>query len=614
MALASDGDSSMGGFAGAAGHPSGLPVLRGLTPAQRAAVTAPAGPVCVVAGAGSGKTRVLTRRVAFRALTGDASPEHVMVVTFTRKAAGELRRRLWQLGVDGVATGTFHGLAYGELRRHWADTGRPAPAVLADPVPMVRRLLGATPTGGAGRDARSRRDGDLVRAVAAEVDWARSRALEPAAYPQAARQAGRRPPLAVDDVGELLERYAQEKRRRRVVDLHDLVAQATALLEHDRAVAEAVRWRIRHLLVDEFQDVNPAQWRLVRALLGGRSDLFVVGDPNQAIYAWNGADPTLMTRLPELVPGTTLFALDDNHRCTPQVVAAAAAVLATDRTGGGARPGSTRSDGPLPEVRDFGDDADEAAAVVRWLRSVRPPGGRWANLAVLARTHARLGPVAEALARAGIPYHYGQGAGRPVPADRSPSDDAAEDELSSDPDPPEATPPMPAGRPSAVGADGRPADDTPGDGSSGERIAGSSGESGDGASGESGDGAWADGVELATFHRAKGLEWEAVALVGLEAGTVPIIHARSPDAVAEERRLLYVALTRAGRHLWCSWAGQRVGAPRPQPAAPSPWLADVRAACVAPPQSAPPVARRHLQLLRAQLADVTADDPAPGSA
>lgn len=597
MVLAGDddptGNPSGTGHPGMTGHPSELPVLRGLTPPQRAAVTARGGPVCVVAGAGSGKTRVLTRRVAHRVLIGDARAEHTMVVTFTRKAASELRRRLWQLGVEGATTGTFHGLAFAELRRHWADRGQPAPAVLTDPVPMLRRLLAA---GGTTRARQRAVDGDLLRAVAAEVDWAQARALAPGAYPAAARQADRRPPLDADQVADLLDRYRQEKRRRRVVDLHDLVTGATELLHTDRVTADAVRWRVRHVLVDEFQDVTAAQWHFLTAVLGNRPDLFVVGDPNQAIYSWNGSDPTLMLRLPELLPGTTVLSLGDNHRCTPQVVAAATAVLGTgphrpvmtatpapagrptglptpQRDQFGSTPGSARPDGPFPAVHGFDDDGAEAAAVVRWLRLVHPPGGRWSNLAVLARSHARLAATAAALARAGIPHRLGERARTTLASPMPTTNDAEPDD--------EAVPPG--------GSDG--GTPTPGPGAGADRA----------APGQDVPDHEDDAVALLTFHQAKGLEWDAVAVVGLETGTVPVAYARSPEAEAEERRLLYVALTRASRHLWCSWGAQRVATPRHRPAQASPWLAAVARAAQPPPQSPPPVARQHLRLLRQQL-------------
>ena len=209
------------------------------------------------------------------------------------------------------------------------------------------------------------------------------------------------------DVADLFAAYLEEKATRSLLDLDDLVTQCAALLETDEAAAAVQRWRIRHLFVDEFQDVNPAQWRLLSAWLGGGRDLFVVGDPRQAIYGWNGADPTVLDRLPDLVPGTTVLRLDDNHRSTPQVVSAARAVLDAGDRGLSL---ASRPDGPSPVVHGFDDDDEEGAAVARWLRQAHRPGRPWSHLAVLARTNARLDPIARALARAGIPFRTGGGA------------------------------------------------------------------------------------------------------------------------------------------------------------------------------------------------------------
>ncbi len=580
-------------------------VLVGLTPAQQLAVTSDAAPLCVVAGAGSGKTRVLTRRVARRALDGSADAEHSLVVTFTRKAAWELRRRLAHLGVADVPVGTFHGIAMGELRRHWADAGRHPPAVVDDPTRIVRHLVGPDAAARAGdrrRQATLAPGGPdaFIRALASEIEWAQARGVDPARYADAASAAGRRAPLAGAAVADLYARYQQTKASRHVLDLHDLVSEATALLLRDARVRDAVRWRIRHLYVDEFQDVNPAQWRLVRALLGDRRDLCVVGDPDQAIYSWNGADPSLMARLPELLPGTTVLRLDVNHRSTPQILAAARAVLGAPGpapagpaggTGDGSAaglavrvvPDAVGADGPLPVLRAFDDEDEEAAAVARWLRLAHRPGRPWSHLAVLARTRARLAAVAAALDRSGVPVRDLTAAGERT-----------------------AGGPGPWGR-SAPGSDPDTGDP--------DTVAGTSGSGLDGAGGRAAAtllDAPRDGVELATFHRAKGLEWPVVALVGLEDGMVPIVHARSPDALAEERRLLYVAVTRAEAELWCSWAGRRRADGTLRPATPSPWLAAVRAAAEPPPEVPGGEARSRLRALRERLAADTGSAPAPG--
>ena len=275
------------------------------------------------------------------------------------------------------------------------------------------------------------------------------------------------------------------------------------------------------MAVDEFQDVNPAQFRLLEALLGTRGDLCAVGDPNQAIYGWNGADPTLLATLPDRFGGLEVVHLDRNHRCTPQVVAVASAALGPAAV---APPRSAVPDGPVPTVTAFDDDRAEAEAVASRILARAEAGVAWSDQAVLARTHDLLAGVRRALDEAGIPCRF-------APAPESPDAEA----------------PGPAtGRAAArTRSAGRP---DPG-----------------------------GGVELATFHRAKGLEWEAVAVVGLEEGYVPIVHAATPAALDEERRLLYVALTRAGRVLECSWSRARAmgTAGRTMERHPSPWLAAV---------------------------------------
>ncbi len=554
--------------AGSASGSAGL--LRGLTEAQRRAVTSDAAPLCVLAGAGSGKTTVLTRRVARRVLDGSMRAEHALVVTFTRKAAGELRDRLGRLAVPGrVSAGTFHAVALAQLRSHWADRGRRPPALLDDPTRLLRAVLG---------DDGS--DDATVAAVLAEVHWAQVRLVSPGEYASVAARSGRtrRHGPSATDVAELYARYVAEKGRRDLIDLDDLVTRCAAVLEDDPAAAAAQRWRVRHLFVDEFQDVNPAQWRLLAAWLGDGRDLFAVGDPHQAVYSWNGADPTLLDRLPTLLPGTTVLRLDDNHRSTPQVVSAASAVLGTETNR------TSRPDGPWPQVEAFDADDLEAAAVARWLRRVHRPGRPWSHLAVLARTNARLEPIARALSHARVPYRLAGTAAasaqerralaglRRMPGSRSLRSALAEIVVDAD-----ARALDGAGRLGTGGGVlpvlGRLADEhaleAP-DATVAEFLEWIT-AGGDGL----GDFEAADGVELSTFHRAKGLEWPAVAVVGLEDGMVPIAYAVTPDAVAEERRLLYVALTRAEDELWCSWARLRRTGDRTWRCQPSPLLSAV---------------------------------------
>ncbi|HAM00990.1 MAG TPA: ATP-dependent DNA helicase [Acidimicrobiaceae bacterium] len=553
-------------------------LLSCLTDAQRAAVTSEAPLLCVRAGAGSGKTTVLTRRVAWRVADEGIDPEHALVVTFTRKAALELRQRLGRLGVTGVSASTFHGAAYRELRRHWADRGTAAPTLVPEPERLLRRLLAEEP--GAGPTTAS--------GVAGELSWARARLIDPERYPEAASAARRNPPLPYEQTARLMARYADMKRRRGVIDLDDLVLRCATLLEEDPAWSAAVRWRLRHLFVDEFQDVNPAQWRLLEAWRHDRPDLCIVGDGRQAIYSWNGSDPSLIERIADLVPGTVVLRLDENHRSTERIVAAASAVLGPPDGEDVAPPGtsataplrvpSTAVDGPVPRLDGFEDEDAEAAAVVAWLRATRRPGHPWRHLAVLARTHARLEPVADALGAVGIPVR------RPAATGRAPALVACLRTLRSVP----RDTPLRAALTDAVadaGAGDHPEAPAGSASSCLELLAGLADEHAwqEAAptvgsflawfTANRADTAWTggDGVEVLSFHQAKGLEWPAVAVIGLEAGTMPIAYAVDDLAVAEERRLLYVAMTRAERHLWCSWAqrgrsaGSGAGARRRSP-------------------------------------------------
>jgi DNA helicase II / ATP-dependent DNA helicase PcrA len=547
-------------------------LLEGLTPAQAEAVATEAAPLRVLAGPGSGKTRVLTRRIAHRIATGSADAGHVLALTFTRKAAGELRARLGRLGVRGtVVAGTFHAVAYATLRRDEADAGRPPPALLPRKAGLLGRLLERRGLAGDVRPGE----------VAVEIEWAKARLVGPEGYVEAAAAAGRRPPVDVGEVGVLYRAYEDEKRRRGQVDFDDLLLRCARRLESDPEAAARQRWRFRHLFVDEFQDVNPLQARLLEAWRGDRPDLCVVGDPDQAIYAWNGADAGLLLDFPRRFRGGHTVVLADNFRSTPQVLAVAGAVLGARAAGAGPlRP--AREAGALPTVRRFADDGAEARGIARAIERRHRDGLAWSSMAVLVRTHAQSVVLEEALVAAGVPHRVRSG----PPFLRQPAVVAALDELARRP-----------GRlaPRLVDLEEEAFDG----GEAGELRAelvrlGREYEALDPAAGTEGfldwlaaalradDGPSAAGVvEVATFHAAKGLEWPVVFLAGLERGLVPIGHARPGPATDEEQRLLYVALTRAEEELHCSWAAERHFGGRAVEREPSPWLADVEAAIAA---------------------------------
>jgi DNA helicase II / ATP-dependent DNA helicase PcrA len=573
---------------GATGH-----LTRSLNAAQHEAVVSDASPLRILAGAGSGKTRVLTHRIAYRAAIGSLDPNRVLAVTFTRKAAGELRERLGRLGLrGGVHAGTFHSIAYAQLRQRWEERGIRAPELLERKVGFVARLM-------------SSRDRTTPLDVVAEIEWAAARRISPEGYEAAAARARRRPPLPLGEVADVYARFMEQKRRRRLVDFDDLLRLAARDLAADPVYAAARHWRFRHLFVDEFQDVNPLQHALLSAWLGPESDLCAVGDPNQAIYAWNGADARYLTDFDTFFPGGSTVVLEDNYRSTPQILGVANAVLDSgDRVPIRLRP--NRPSGPPPTVRDFEDEKAEAAAVARSTRDHHAPGSRWSDQAVLVRTNAQAAVMSEAFTAARIPHRV-RGAGdlleqpevrQAIGALRRASSlqmaiGDLEDEvrrlapdLFTEDAPTHGTD---AGQ-AATGADPT----VPGVPSLTEERAANLAElvrlgreylALDPDGGVPGFLGWlssalrgedrsgGDAVEIVTFHAAKGLEWSVVHVAGLEDGFVPIHHSKeSQDDIDEERRLLYVGLTRARDELHCSWARTRAFGSRSLKRKPSPWL------------------------------------------
>ncbi len=530
-----------------------LRLLDGLDAEQRRAVTATEHPLAIIAPAGSGKTTVLTRRIAHRVAIDSADADHVVALTFTRQAAGELRQRLWRLGVrgPGLRVGTFHAVAHALLRQRWMEQSRRAPTLLSSNRRLLAEVIGA------------RHDPAELTATATELEWSRARMITPERYAEATRRAGRRPMIDPQRIAGYLADYAALKRRRGVVDFDDLLADCAAEIRNDANYAQVVRWRFRHLFVDEFQDLNPLQHHLLEAWRGGRPDICVVGDPRQAIYGWNGADSRLLERIDDTLPGVTVVRLRRNYRCSPQIVAAAAGVLPPGMADDTA---SMRPDGPLVETVGAPDEAAEAELVARRVRTLRPPGGRWSSIGVLARTNAQLPVLARALQRVGVP-HVVLGTGGRVANDDTTSGllddvrrikrsnelaawsaDLADSDVSdTDETTPRTTAWLAARRALSIAAR-RFLTEVP---------------AGDGAAFAdwyllgAGEATMPDAVELSTFHAAKGREWRAVVVAGFETHLVPHSSARTADERAEESRLAHVAFTRAADELVVTWAMQR---------------------------------------------------------
>jgi DNA helicase-2/ATP-dependent DNA helicase PcrA len=549
-------------------------VLAGLDDDQRAAVLAPRGPVCILAGAGTGKTRAITHRIAYGVLTGATAPQHVLAVTFTARAAGEMRGRLRELGVSGVQARTFHAAALRQLR-YFAPRvffGRAMPELVDRKAALV---------GQSASRAGVRLDRTGVRDVTSEIEWAKSSLVDPDDFVVAAEKAGRDLPLDGSALARVYAAYEEAKRRGGVIDFEDLLRATVWAIEEHRDVAEQVRSQYRHFVVDEYQDVNPLQQRLLDAWLGGRDDLCVVGDASQTIYSFTGASPSHLIDFGRRHPGSTVVRLERDYRSTPQVVGLANQVIAGAR-GEAARVRlrlvGQRAPGPEPRVAQYDDEPAEAAAVAERCAALVAAGTPPSEIAVLFRVNAQSEAYEQALAQRGLAYVVRggerfferpeirealvllRGAARSVEAGH-PLLGAVTDVLTSTGFDPGSRPSGGAARErwEALAALVRLAEDAvitglvPADAVEG--LPALNDELASRAAAQHAP--TVEGVTLASLHAAKGLEWDAVFLVGLAEGTMPIIHAKTPEQLEEERRLLYVGVTRAREHLWLSWAASR---------------------------------------------------------
>ncbi len=564
-------------------------LLADLDPAQREAVTTVRGPLCILAGAGTGKTRVITRRVAFALATDAVRPSDVLVVTFTDKAATEMRDRLAAAGRRGVSAFTFHAAALRQLRHFWPRIhDRDLPGVLSSKASLLVPLARSLP-GGYRYLA--------VRDLAGEIEWAKARRIAPAAYADGVVAQRHDGPLPPDLMARFYRDYETARDRAGLIDFEDMLAMTVELIEGDEAVADEVRSRYRWFSVDEYQDTNPLQQALLDAWLGGRDDLAVVGDEDQTIYTFTGATSDYLTGFSGRYPDAAIVRLESNFRSTPQVLSLANRVLAAGRAANDERaPGAaprpekrlvpTLDGGPAPHIAGFDTDEAEVVGITAAIRALTRNGITHGDMAILVRTNAQLPALEAGLGAAGIPFHVrgerffarpevrralrvAATLDRPAEARRVAESseamtdalparlaEAFEHELGVRRD---AVPDGDAARErhaavvtllelaeALVAAD--PGTDTAGFLAEVERR----------AAAESGGAI--NGVELLTYHRAKGLEWEAVFLPALEEGTLPIRQASEPGELAEERRLLYVGITRARRHLWLSWARRRTAA------------------------------------------------------
>jgi DNA helicase-2/ATP-dependent DNA helicase PcrA len=521
-------------------------LLVGLTPEQREAVTSTARRLMVRATAGSGKTHVLTLRIQRRIALGELEADQVLAMTFTRKAGDELRSRLFRAGIRDLRAGTFHRAAMIIVNQYREDHHLKALRIEPARKRLVTSLLKQMFD-----DDGIAIDDHLVPRLDAEIGWALSQGFDGATFAANAKKHRRETPIPLAQCADVLDRYVGLCHARGVVDFDLLLKEATTLLREKPRVKAAFRNRTRALFVDETQDMNPLQFQLLAQMAGDDPDLFCVGDPNQSIYGFNGANPQLLNDVVRTWPDTVVLDLTRNHRSTKAIVTVANTLL--EEGARGIVPAD--DEGELPLVRAYDTDEDEAEHVAIWLTLHHRPGSPWKSMGVLARTNAQLDLIADALERHTIPFER-RG------ADHGPSSDLNAEEWKK--------------RQQEI--------------------------------------AETDAVALSTIHRSKGLEFQHVVVVGCAEGQLPNYNATTPAELAEEARLAYVALSRAERTLLITWS-RALNDPRFSGRKPSRYLAaiDVALTSLAAQRApaAPEVRKSRLDAIRHQLEAALPPEPEP---
>ena len=561
---------------GAPGLPGPAALLDALDPDQRQVAEHLEGALCVLAGAGTGKTRAITYRIAYGVAVGAYQPTQVLAVTFTARAAGEMRSRLADLGVVGAQARTFHSAALRQLTYFW-------PTAIGGRRPEIETFKGRL-VGIAAHRLGLSTDRALIRDLSAEVEWAKVTMTLPEDYAQQTAALRRDPPGGLEPatVAQVLAAYEEAKTERGVIDFEDVLLLMVGILLDREDIADQVRGQYKHFVVDEYQDVSPLQQRLLDLWLGRRRQLCVVGDVSQTIYSFTGATPAFLTGFTTRYEGARTVRLSRDYRSTPQVVSLANRVLSRSRRGGGALvlPAGAvelvaqRPSGPAVRFESYDDDVAEAAGVVEHVSRLRSAGVPLSGIAVLYRTNSQSEAIEQALSDAGIGYLVRGGerfferdevkravvmlraAARTERAELT-GDVGADTRMVLGREGWSERPPAPRGavreRWDSLNAIVELADE----------LGAKRGADLDGLVAELGERAAAqnaptvEGVTLSSLHAAKGLEWDAVLLVGASEGLLPISLAEGPAAIEEERRLLYVGVTRAREHLVVSCARAR---------------------------------------------------------
>jgi DNA helicase-2/ATP-dependent DNA helicase PcrA len=526
-------------------------ILAALDPDQRAVALASRGPVCVIAGAGTGKTRAITHRIAYAAAIGTMDPQKVLALTFTAKAAGEMRARLRSLGVPTVAARTIHSAALKQLLYFWPSVfGGRTPDLMTTKTGFLTEAINRAGLS----DSVRATNRELMRDIASEIEWAKVSQVAPSDYVDEISKRMQKPRVLPEQMVQIYTAYESIKKQELAIDFEDVLLLCAAMLEEEREVRERVQDQYRYFTIDEYQDVSPIQQRLINAWLGKRNDICVVGDPAQTIYSFAGATPVFLNTFTQRFPDAEVIRLSTGYRSTPEITFAANALL---RHGAMGQELVAQNDhGSAPSVVGYSDEASEVNGVLSEITDLLSAGTPPHEVAILARTNSQLKSVERAMQKVNLPYQvrsterfFDRREVRDFLSEvRKASVIPAEgqgwiDELRT-----LAQPYLTGEAIDGIAALLHLARELDGDDNfTPKTLRGYLREVEDRV--QQNNPPTMPVITLATLHAAKGLEWERVFLIGASEGQLPV----SDASIDEERRLFYVGITRAKADLHISY-------------------------------------------------------------
>lgn len=536
-------------------------ILAALDEEQRAVALATRGPVCVIAGAGTGKTRAITHRIAYAAAIGVMDPHKVLALTFTARAAGEMRMRLRSLGVPAVAARTIHAAALKQLTFFWPQVfGGRAPDLITTKTSFITEAIKrAELTGELSINSR-----DLIRDIASEIEWAKVSQVAPPDYLHELGKRSTKPRINAEQIAKIYTAYESVKHQERAIDFEDVLLLTAAMIEQEREVRERVQDQYRFFTIDEYQDISPVQQRLINAWLGSRREICVVGDPAQTIYSFAGATPVFLNSFTQRFPDAEVFRLITGYRSTPEITFMANSVLRKAQMG--QELVASNLHGDKPSVDAFKDESAEIAGIVDWIKTLLIQGTPAQEIAVLARTNSQLSTVERAMNKAQIPYQV-RNSDRFF--DRSDVRDFLKQVRNASVIPVQgvswldelrtlAQPFLTGAHLDGIAALLHLAIELDADnGFSPKNLRTYLRELEDRV--QQNNPPTMPVTTLATLHAAKGLEWERVFLMGVSEGSLPLENSSTnadQASIDEERRLFYVGITRAKVDLHLSYRGR----------------------------------------------------------